>query len=157
MGSSYGCIVACAHLGNGTGHRTVAMAATLLVSQRGMKLCFTVVGKAQLGDGYRLVTVCTHGDFIALPHWNTRPLTGTITCYSTKSHFPDNEPTSPFPILIMSSARVNLKSHWLDSTRVRSTACEACVLLIRPPRLVSHPVKLVELSVEQMQRWGVRL
>ena len=23
---------------------------------------------------YRLVTLCTHGNFIVLPHWNTRPL-----------------------------------------------------------------------------------
>ena len=27
-----------------------------------------------VGDGYQLVPVCTHGGFIMLPHWNTRPL-----------------------------------------------------------------------------------
>ena len=31
MGSLYCCIVACTHLGNGTGHRTVTMAAPLLL------------------------------------------------------------------------------------------------------------------------------
>ena len=32
MGSSYRCIVACAHLGNGTGRRTATMAALLLLT-----------------------------------------------------------------------------------------------------------------------------
>ena len=32
MGSLYHCIVACAHLGNGTGHRTATLAAVLLLT-----------------------------------------------------------------------------------------------------------------------------
>ena len=32
MGSLYHCIIACGHLGNGTGHRTVTMAASLLLT-----------------------------------------------------------------------------------------------------------------------------
>ena len=39
-----------------------------LVVWWGLKLCFTVVV-----GGYRLVTVDAHGDFVMLPHWNTRP------------------------------------------------------------------------------------
>ena len=42
-----------------------------LVVQRGMKLCFTVFGQAWRSEGYWLVTVCNHGDFIVLHHWNT--------------------------------------------------------------------------------------
>ena len=44
MGSSFRCIVACAHLGNGTSHRTVRLMAPLLVGW-GIELCFTVVGQ----------------------------------------------------------------------------------------------------------------
>ena len=62
-----------APLGNGTGRRTVTMAASLLVVRCGMKRCFTAVGQAR-GGGYQLVKVRTHGDFIVLPHWDTRPL-----------------------------------------------------------------------------------
>ena len=47
-------------------------------------------------DGYQFVTVCTHGNFIMLPHWD-------VSCYPTQSHYPDTEPTS---IVIMPSARL---------------------------------------------------
>ena len=30
-------------------------------------------------NGYQLVTMCTHGDFIVLPHWETRPPAPTPT------------------------------------------------------------------------------
>ena len=51
----------------------------------------------------------------------------TMTWYSTQSHNPDTEPTSPCPILIVPSARLgsdkyNFLSHWFDSTRART--CE---------------------------------
>ena len=43
--------------------------------------CWMVVGVLHPGnmvwsyqDGYRLVTVHTHGDCVVLPHWETRPL-----------------------------------------------------------------------------------
>ena len=32
------------------------------------------VNKPVGGGRYRLVTVRTHGNFLVLPHWNTRPL-----------------------------------------------------------------------------------
>ena len=53
-----------------------------LVVRWSMKLCFTLVGQARWGDGYRFVTVCTHGDFIMLPHWNTRLLAPFLLSYS---------------------------------------------------------------------------
>ena len=44
-----------------------------LVVWGGMKLCFTVVGCAQWEEGYQLVTVDTHGNFIVLSHWDSKP------------------------------------------------------------------------------------
>ena len=38
-------------------------------------------------DGYWLVTVRTHGDFIVLPHWETA--ISTMTWYPTQSHYTD--------------------------------------------------------------------
>ena len=67
----------------------------------------------QLGshqDGYQHVTVHTHGDFILLPHWDTRATrlghqghqtVISMTCYPTQSHYPETESTSPSHILIM--------------------------------------------------------
>ena len=73
-----------------------------------------------MGDGYRLVTVCTHGDFIMLPHWRTRPLAP----WPIQSHYPITESTSPCPILIMPSTRLGsdkyqFLSHCFDLTRIR--------------------------------------
>ena len=60
-------------------------------------------------DGYRLGTVHTHGDFIVLPNLETR----TLAPYtSLKSHYPDTEPTSPCPTLIMLNA-------WLGSDKYK--------------------------------------
>ena len=61
------------------------------------------------GDGYRLVTVHTHGDFIVLPHWETRP---SASWPPTQLHYPDTKPTSLYPILIMLST-------WLGSDRYK--------------------------------------
>ena len=44
--------------------------------------------------------VCTHGNFIVLPHWGTRPISNVVW-YSTEPHFPDNEPTSSWPLQII--------------------------------------------------------
>ena len=70
----------------------------------------------------RLMTVCTHGDFIMLPHWESRPpapwpdipLTHIIS---------DTVLTSPCPFLIMLSAwlgsdKYKPLSHWFDSTSI---------------------------------------
>ena len=75
IGSSPHCIVACAHLGNGTGHRTATLVAPLLLSS-GLVRYDTILGLVEWGGEYRLVTVCTLGDFIVLPQWNT---SGTLS------------------------------------------------------------------------------
>ena len=73
MGSSCNCIVACTHSGNGTGRRTVTFVAPLPLTSGPVRYeavlhsCVT----SPVGDGYRLVTVRTHGDFIVLPHWSS--------------------------------------------------------------------------------------
>ena len=66
-----------AHLGNGTSRRSVTVMAPLLLTSGPVRYedvlhsCGTrLVG----GDGYQLVTVQTHDNFIVLPHWNTRLL-----------------------------------------------------------------------------------
>ena len=53
----------------GTGYRSVAKAAPLACSGSGM--CEAVLHDYGVGGLYQLATVCTHGDFIVLPHWNT--------------------------------------------------------------------------------------
>ena len=68
----------------------------------------------------RLVTVCAHGDFIELSHWETRLLLPWPDI--TLSH---TEPTSPCPILVMLSAwlrsdKYQFLSDWFDSTSVRT-------------------------------------
>ena len=40
-----------------------------------------------------------------------------MTCYPTQSHYPDAEPTSPCPILIMPRAYINFKVIGLTRTR----------------------------------------
>ena len=77
MGGLYRYIVACAHLGNGTGRRTVTMAAPLLVTSELVRYEAVLhsCGTSPVGGKrYRLVTVHTHGDFIVLPQWDIRPL-----------------------------------------------------------------------------------
>ena len=44
----------------------------------------------------RLVTLCTHDNFIVLPHSETKPSGPRLDIL--KSHDPDNEPTSPWHI-----------------------------------------------------------
>ena len=74
-------------------------------------------------DRYQLVTVHTHGDFVEC--CSTGSLTTSImTWYPIQSFYPNTEPTSPCPILIMSSAwlgsdKYQFLSHWFDSTRIR--------------------------------------
>ena len=75
MGSLYHCIVVCAYLGNGTGRRTVTMVAPLLLTSGPVRYRTVLhsCGTSPVGEGYQLVTVCTPGDFIVLPHWDIRP------------------------------------------------------------------------------------
>ena len=64
------------HIGNGTGHRPVIMAAPLVVTSGPVRYeavlhsCGTIVVE---GGGY--LPVPTHGNFIVLLHWGIRPPT----------------------------------------------------------------------------------
>ena len=76
MVSLYCCLVPSAHLENGTGHRTVPMAASLLVLLASGPVRYKSVlhscGTSVVGEGYQIMTVHTHGDFIVLPDWEIR-------------------------------------------------------------------------------------
>ena len=80
MGTLYHSIVACAHLGNGSGHRTARLAAPLILTNSLVRY-ETMLHSCGTSPvrGYRLVTVCTHSDFIVLPHWDTRPPASRLT------------------------------------------------------------------------------
>ena len=53
-------------------------------------------------DGYRLVSVRTHGAYSAAPLGDQ--VTSTMTWYPTQSHYPDTDLTSLCPNLIMPNA-----------------------------------------------------
>ena len=91
----------------------------LLVIWWGMKLYFTVVGQAMWGDEYQLVTECTHGDFIVLPYWYTRPLTPWPTIPLSRIILRLSQPVLIMPSAKRGSDKYQFKSHWFDSTRVR--------------------------------------
>ena len=56
-------------------------------------------------DGYRLVTMRTHGDFIVLSQWQTRlPAPWSHYMITHSSRYPDSGPISPCPILIIPNA-----------------------------------------------------
>ena len=75
-------------------------------------------------DSYWLVTVRTHGDFIALTLLGHQA-TSTMIRYPTQSHYPDTERSSLCHILLMLSTwlpeakSIIFLSHWFDSTRLR--------------------------------------
>ena len=91
------------HLGNGTGHRTVTMVAPLLLTSGPVRYeAGLPVGVEVFVVVYVLATPkvtpdlwqCILDDnFIVLPHWDTRPLV-PMTCYPTRSQYPDTGPTS---------------------------------------------------------------
>ena len=110
-----------------------------LVVRWGMKQCFTVVRHARWGDenwlcdsahSWRLYSAALLGDLA----------TSTVTCYSTQSHYPDTEPTSPCSILIMRGTRLGsnkyqFKSHWwFDSSRVRNRIVRIRIHDLQIPR-----------------------
>ena len=64
-------------------------------------LLFYVLATSKIISGCVPICNSVHGDFILLPQ-----ATGTVNCYLTQLHYPDTEPTSPCPILIMPSARL---------------------------------------------------
>ena len=60
--------------------------------------------------------------------------TNIMTWYSTQSHCPDTERTSPCPILIimsvwLGSGKYQFLSHWIDSTSVQNQGLESFNLL----------------------------
>ena len=74
-------------------------------------------------DGYRLMTMRTHGDFISAAPLGDQA-NSTMTWYPTQSHYFDTEPTSPCLILIMPSTwlgsnECKILSHWFYLTSVR--------------------------------------
>ena len=129
IGGSHCCIVACTHLGNGIGCRTVTLVAPLLLTGGPVRYEAPLhnCGQAQWGGGV-LVPTC---DSVHL--WQLysaaslgHQTAGTMTCYPTQSHYPDTEPTSLCPILIMLSARLGIDNNqylslWLDWTRLEPT------------------------------------
>ena len=74
-------------------------------------------------DGYRLVTGCTHGDFIVLPQWKTMS-TAQWPDFLPQLHYPYTELTSPWPILVMSSTPPFKHLNCMPS------ALETCALLV---------------------------
>ena len=102
MWSLYCCLVACVHLWNGTGRRTMKMAASLLLAS-GLVRYEAVLhscGTRPVGEG---VPTCDSAHLRQL--YSVASLghqaTGTMTFYPSQSQYPDTEPTSPYPILIM--------------------------------------------------------
>ena len=89
-------------------------------------------------DGYWLVTVRTHGDFIVLAHWEIRPPTRWPDI--PLSHYPDSEITSICTTLLMQSTRLGSDKYqiykplvWLDrEPNSPSPAREARALPVLP-------------------------
>ena len=103
-------------------------------------------------EAYWLVTVCTHSDFIVLLHWDQAA--NTLTWYPTQLHYPDSEPISPFPILIMlktwlGNNKYQIKSYWFDSTRVESRKVRISLNGRRTRSLLIWPPHLVRLSLDK--------
>ena len=96
-----------------------------MVVQWGMKLMHHSCETSPVGGGrYRPVTVHTHGDFIVLPHWNTRPVAPWSAIPLSCIILILSQSNRICPILIMLSARLGsdkyqFEGHWFDSTRVR--------------------------------------
>ena len=60
---------------------------------------------------------------------------GTMSCYLTWSHYPDTEPTSPYPILIMSSTRLGSRDLQIPRSPITGGGHS---LLIQPPWMISY-------------------
>ena len=60
-----------------------------------------------------IVTVCTDGDFIVLPHCEIKPLASLLQ-YPTQSYYPGTELISPCFILSMLSARLRSEKYQFD-------------------------------------------
>ena len=114
-----------AHLGNSIGCRTVTIMAPLLLTS-GLAVYEDVLHSCgRRPVGWRVWTCdSAHSWWLYSAASREHQAVGTMTCYPIQSHYPDNEPTSPCPILIMlsdtlGSEKYQFFSHWFDSTRVR--------------------------------------
>ena len=114
-------------------------------------LLFYVLATSKIITGWAPTCGSVHSWWLysAAPLGNQ--VTSTMTWYLTQSYYPDTKPTSPFHILIMSSAllgsnKYQFLGHWFDLTTVRTHEVqvpdfpkrETGVLLIRPSRLVAN-------------------
>ena len=73
-------------------------------------------------DGYRLVTVRTHGNFIVLLHWDTKPLAPWPVIPLSQVVLTLSQPVLIMPSARLGSGKYQFQSHWFDSIRVRN--CE---------------------------------
>ena len=124
-----------------------------------MKLCFTVVGQTQ--DA--LTCDNAHSWRVYSAASLRYQAAGTMTCYPTQSYYPDIEPNSSCPIIIMLSARlgsdiINLKIIGLTQPGLENTRCrfepatfrfpdrperEADTLLIGQPNWLFHLIAFI--------------
>ena len=75
-----------------------------LVVRWGMKLLYSC-GTSPVGE-WVLTCDSAHSWWLYSSASLEHQATSTMTCYPTELHYPDTELTSPFPILIMPSARL---------------------------------------------------
>ena len=98
-----------------------------------------------------------------------RPAVSTMTCYSTQSHYPETNPTSPYPILIMPSAwleinKYNFLSHCFDCTGVRTCEFESpdlpkleTAIPSAPPATIRHlPPAIPNTNTVVQAYWTLR-
>ena len=105
--------------------RTVTMTATLLLTS-GLVSYEAVLHSCGTSPVGQWVPTCdsAHSRWLYSAASLEHQAVSSMVCYPTQSHYPDTEPTSPCPILIMPSTRLGsdkyqLYSHCFDSTRVR--------------------------------------
>ena len=140
-----------------------------------MKLCFMVVGQAHLfvvvyilatskvTAGWVQTCDNAHSWYFCSAASLGCQAASTMTCYLMQSHYPDTEPTSPCPILIMPSTwlgsdKYQFVSHWFDLTMGSnpwSPARETRALPIRPPHPVCLLFEVPEFAQCQTQAYAV--
>ena len=109
IGSLHRCIVACAHLGNGTGRRTVTMAAPLVlnsITSSPVRYEASQFGLGQAQCGWVPTCDSAHSWGLNSAASQEHQIPSTMTCYPPQSHYPETDPISPCPTLIMSSSRL---------------------------------------------------
>ena len=97
-------------------------------------------------DGYKFVTLHIHGGHSAIRLGDQAA--SNIIWYPTGSHYPDTEPPSLSPILIMSSIRIGSDRYQFKSYRFGSTSAQTCGFesgdlpnqAAKKPNSFSHPI-----------------